>query len=164
MAGIARSWWIWLWVAGMAGLIAFAFFAIDSVRPLRDLPERTLAFPGSTLLSEFTTPETGGFDGPTPAHLTRAYATSSRWEAIEGHYRPELARRGWRDNGRRNTTYGIPEVHEWSKSGILFQVWFPVRPESTWAYGVYLWASLRDAWSSVLWRALVESPFALGPK
>jgi hypothetical protein len=136
---IARSWWSWLCVAAIAGLIGFAFFGIDSVRPLRDLAERTLALPGSTLLSEYSVPETGGFDGPTPAHLTRAYSTIATWEVIEDFYRGELARRGWRDNGRRNTTQGIPEVHEWSKSGILFQVHFPVRPESSWAYAVYLW-------------------------
>jgi hypothetical protein len=134
---IARSPLSWLVLAVLTAGILWAILGIDSVRPIRSLPEADLTYPGATELGRASVPATGGFDGGTGARFTRRYATTDSIDQVEGYFGRELAQRGWTGPSGSSTSIGDRLV-EWRHEGFTFQLQVPA-PPTTGAFIVTIW-------------------------
>jgi hypothetical protein len=135
---IVRWWPTWACAGVVALLVAWAYVGIDSVRPLRDLPESTLVVPGSAFRHEWSEPEIGGWDGPTPAHLGRSYSFAGSRGQVETFFLRELSDRGWIHYLRR-LSGGEPPFDEWSRDGYLIQLSFDPGSELSGDYTLLFW-------------------------
>ena len=104
------------------GLVGYAVAGIDSTRPVRELPEAQLAFPGATETGRGASRETGSIFGRTPASFSRWYTTTATYGEVLDFFHRELPDRGWSDHYDFGLSSSDEQIHNWSKDGFMFQL------------------------------------------
>lgn len=117
---LVRSRWLQIGLVVMAIGTAWALLGIDSARPLRELPEATLAYPSASETGRWSSPREGGVEGAIPASFTRAYVTGDDLDTVLGWYDARLTEAGWISPGR--LVLGGNRWLDWRRDGYTFQI------------------------------------------
>ncbi len=110
-------------VAGTA--VGWAAWGIDSTRPVRELPEAAIAFPGAVETHRATRPADANLFVHEGATLDRSYETSARYEDVIAFYRNELAARGWSGGAYYGLSSSDLRPYHWRRAGFTFYVDIP---------------------------------------
>jgi hypothetical protein len=124
----------------VTGLVGYAVIGIDSTRPVRELPEAQLAFPGATETRRGGSPTSGSIFGRTPAAFTRSYTTTARHGEVLEFFNRELAARGWTGENQFDMRGSGQVLKDWRKNGFTFQLQFPTdNPDAPGPFRATIW-------------------------
>jgi hypothetical protein len=122
IGSIPRSPAFYLFSALIVALVGWAVFGIDSTRPVRELPEARLAYPGAVEVRRTATPIRASLDSSRSAQVSVSFTVADPYSAVEAFYREELAKRGW----AYSWTFGSPGTADkyinWKREGFTFQL------------------------------------------
>jgi hypothetical protein len=135
------------------GLGAYALFgrsaAPSSADTLRALPESSLIYPGSEVISSGGRNAANGIDGRVSAEAWQLLGVDADPAAIEAFYEAELTARGWKLDTHTSSgllATGELTVAAWSKQGVIFRL--GIRDPESWRADPELFArheSIYDA-------------------
>jgi hypothetical protein len=119
----------WLSLGVVVVIFAWPIIGIDSLRPLRALPEAAITFPGSTLVRAGGDEGLGVGDGDDQATLTWIYHTAASYDDVLTFYDRDLTSRGWTSTGPGlyMLSSGASCIYGWRRDdGYGLTVWIPV--------------------------------------
>jgi hypothetical protein len=150
-----RTWWLTAAVVLLIGLVAYVLFgrstAPSSADALRALPEASLIYPGSEVITSGGRNAANGIDGRVSAEAWQFLGVNADPEAIQEFYATELAARGWTVD--THTSSGLRSVEEliavaWSKEGIIFRL--GIRDPEYWGADPELFSRYQSAYDARL--------------
>ena len=106
-------------IAVAVGLV-WATVGIDSTRPILELPEANLRFPGATETQRQSSPAAGGFDRVASASVTWFFETGASVDEVAAFYRDSLLRSSWVGGG--DFVGGEWTIRDWERDGYHFQL------------------------------------------
>jgi hypothetical protein len=150
-----RAWWLMAAILLLIGLGAYALFgrsaAPSSADALRALPEASLIYPGSAVITSGGRNAANGIDGRVSAEAWQLLGVEADPAAIEAFYTTELAARGW--TADTHTSSGLLATGEltvvaWSKQGVIFRL--GIRDPDSWRADPELFARFQSVYDARL--------------
>jgi hypothetical protein len=147
--------WLLATVVLLIGLGAYALLgrsaAPSSADALRAMPEASLIYPGSEVITSGGRNAANGIDGRVSAEAWQFLGVNADPEAIQEFYATELAARGWAVD--THTSSGLLATGEltvvaWSKQAVIFRL--GIRDPDSWRADPELFAQYESVYDAAL--------------